>query len=436
MSYRDHSEDEIESEADSTNNNDHEVDEQGIDNRILTKVSTGLNTIYGHNGESYHIPVNAAHLSALESFSRRLFETNDLPYRVRRRDGIECFVASRMAQDIKLLPAYARIYSPSLAFPPDFDLLFAEYRQHEISQYGHVDWLPEDYDEDRIWKTVHDVEPRYANMAIDFVLTVRKAARETELGRSMRDWHRGCQRNRMYLKKFMIELLEEHARVMVVDVVFLYRKSACANRAEANERGLELRERSEREFQAYLDGTEIEEAHERRTGLEELKKDLKTFFNKARHKKSLFGKDKFIDYFGRIEYARDAGYHAQICFFYKASEAQRHLWYSHEIGKYFEKITEGRGYYFSCNAKAAEGKYRNVGIGIVEHDDFEKIGHLWTAVSYCVKAAQVVRVKNTGKEQMVLHGKRRTRHSVKQGRPRESGLSGPEYRSKLEKIFV
>lgn len=435
MSYNDHSEDEIEGELDSMNNNDHEVDEQDIDNRILTEVSTTLNTIYGHNGQGYHIQINAAHLSALESFARRLFETSDLPYRMRRRDGIECFVASRMAYDIKLLPAYARIYSPSLAFPPDFDLLFDEYRQHEISQYGYVDWLPDD-DEDRAWKTVHDVEPRYANMAIDFVLTVRKAARDTRLDRSMREWYRGCQRNRTYLKKFMMNLFEEHARVMVVDVVLLYRKSACANQAEAAERGLKLQERSEREFQAYLDGKEVGEEHERWIGLEELKSDLKTFFNNARHKKSLFGKDKFIDYFGRIEYARDAGYHVHICFFYRGSEAQQHIKYSHEIGKYWVKTTEGRGYYFSCNAKAAEGKYKDVGIGIVEHDDFAKLRHLWTAVSYFVKAAQVVRVKNSGKEQMVVHGKRRERLGVKLGRPRDSGLGGPEYRSKLEKIFV
>jgi hypothetical protein len=189
-----------------------------------------------------------------------------------------------------------------------------------------------------------------------------------------------------------------------------------------------------REHLAYLDGTD--EISDRVISLDELKEDLKTFFNNARHKPSLFGKDKFIDYFGRIEYSRDVGYHAHICFIYKGSEAQRHIWYSHEIGKYFEKITEGRGYYFSANAKAAEGKYRNVGIGIVEHDDFEKIRHLWTAVSYFVKASQIARVKNTGKEQMVLHGKRRKRHGVKLGRPRDTGFSGPEYRSKLEKIFV
>ncbi|MCY1249827.1 hypothetical protein D9M72_633980 [compost metagenome] len=72
---------------------------------------------------------------------------------------------------------------------------------------------------------------------------------------------------------------------------------------------------------------------------------------------------------------------------------------------------------------------------MVEHDDFVKIRHLWTAVSYFVKASQIVRVKNTGKEQMVLHGRRKSR-AEKSGRPRREGLSGPEYRARLEKIFV
>ncbi|MWL88597.1 hypothetical protein [Cupriavidus sp. SW-Y-13] len=435
MIYQDQSQNVVDGDWGQVIDIEYENDEQGIDKATLRKISIGLNRIYGHNGESYYIPISVAHLSALESFSKRLFETDDLPYRVKRRNGIECYVALRMAYDIKLLPAYARIYSPSLAFPPDFDLFFEVYPQHEISQYGHIEWLPSD-DEDRMGEIIHDVEPRYAEMAINFVLKIREAARKKQLAKRMRDWLSGCHRNRRYLRSFMIGILEEHARIMVVDVVFLYRRSACENQTEAIARGIKLRERSEREYLAYLDGTETDEVSDRVISLYELKEDLKTFFNNARHKPSLFGKDKFIDYFGRIEYSRDVGYHAHMCFFYKGSEAQRHIWYSHEIGKYFAKITEGRGYYFSANAKAAEGKYRNVGVGIVEHDDFEKIRHLWTAVSYFVKASQVVRVKNTGKEQMVLHGKRRERRGVKLGRPRETGLTDQEYRSRLERIFV
>ncbi len=412
---------------------EYEERQKKVDSQVINRVSSELNRIYGKNGESYQVPINAAHLSAFETFIRYLFDTDDVPYEIYKRNGIERVVTLKMARHMKMLPAYARIGSPSLAFPPDFDLFFSVYRTHEIRLYGFVDWEMED--DFRTKGAIDFIDPKHAHMAVDFVLTVRKEAKKTKLRSRMSDWRSACRRNEDYLRNFLIEMFEEHGRVNAVDVVFLYRKAACENRGEVLARGIELQQRNEEEYQKYLNGTELGEVPDQWVSLQELKNDLKNFFNNARHKTSLFGKDKFIDYFARIEYTRDAGYHVHICFFYKGSEVQRDLWYSHAIGKFWQKITDGRGYYFSCNAKAAEGKYRNVGIGAIEHYDFEKIRHLWTAVSYFVKAATVVRVKHNGKQQMVLHGKRRKHVGAKLGRPRGEGLSGPEYREKLRKIF-
>ena len=407
--------------------------------QFINKVSTVQNSIYGENGERYRIPINAAHLSALESFNERLFKTNDLPFEIYQHKKTECINTLKMAHDINMLPAYARIYSPSLSFPPDFDLFFRTYREHPIRHYSHVDWEAGEL-EFRNEGFFNEVGPEHAKMANDFVLTLREAAKRGRLRSRMSDWLSGPKRNRKYLRDFMIKLLEQHSRIMVVDLVFLYRKAACKNSKEAVERGLEQQQQAEGEYQSYMRGIDHHERPDgkknRQVDLEELKNDLSHFFNNMRNKRKLFGRDKFIDYFGRIEYSRDAGYHVHICFFYKGSEVQRDIFYSHEIGKYWANITEGRGYYHSCNASAAQGKYKNIGIGMVEHDDFEKIRHLWAAVVYFVKASQVVRVKRTDKEQMVLHGKKKERLGERMGRPRGEGLSGPAYRAKLEKIFL
>lgn len=397
------------------------------------------NSIYGENGERYLLPFNSAHVIALEAFCKRLFSTSKLPYEIQGPKGHERIKALGIALDIKMLPAYARIYSPSLSFPPDFDLFFKTYRQHEISRHSHVAWEDQEYDS---WNrnTRFDVTPELAKLANDFVETIRETAKEVRLKSRMSDWRSGRKQNQEYLRDFMIRMLEQHSRIMVVDLAFLYRKSACKNSDEAAERGFAQQEQAEYKYQSYFrneDYLERPDDHiNRKVGLEELKEDLKHFFNNMRNKSSLFSRDKFIDYFGRIEYSQDAGYHVHICFFYKGSEAQRDIFYSHEIGKYWTKITEGRGYYHSCNASAAQGKYKNVGIGMVEHDDFEKIKHLWTAVVYFVKASQVVRVKRTDKEQMVLHGKRRERQDERLGRPRGEGLTGPAYQERLKRIFV
>ena len=429
-------------ETKSTNNNDVVIidhEEEISINQFTQKTENIKNSIYGNHGERYLLPINSARLIALESFSRKLFRTSELPYEIYWRKGIEHVDALKMAHDIKMLPAYARIYSPSLSFPPDFDLFFKTYRQHDISRHLHVTWEVEEFNS---WNknARTEITPELAKMANDFVLTLREAAKKERLKSRMSDWLSGPKHNRNYLRRFMISMLEEHSRIMVIDLVFLYRKAACKTSEEAIERGLEHQEQAEGEYQSHFFNIDPlkkpDDKTNRKVDLEELKSDLRRFFNNMRNKRTLFGKDKFIDYFGRIEYSKDAGYHVHICFFYKGSQAQRDIFYSHEIGKYWTKITEGRGYYHSCNASAAQGKYKNVGIGMVEHDDFEKIRHLWTAVVYFVKASQVVRVKRTDKEQMVLHGKRTKRHGERLGRPRGEDLSGPVYQARLEKIFV
>lgn len=144
---------------------------------------------------------------------------------------------------------------------------------------------------------------------------------------------------------------------------------------------------------------------ERFVSLEEVKADWARFTNNMRYDPTLFHKDIFIDYFGRIEYSEDVGCHAHICLVYKGSATQRHLWYPHAVGKYWIKIIEGRGYYCSCNALAAGRCGDQVGIGGIDHDDFTKIRFLWQVVSYFVKVSQIVRMKDTKKAQMFLHGK-------------------------------
>lgn len=414
-------------------------EEKISDKQSIQQAEKIRNSIYGENGERYLLSFNSAHLIALEAFCKRLFWTSKLPYEIHRAKGRESIKALGMAHDIKMLTAYARIYSPSLSFPPDFDLFFKTYRHHEISRHFHVTWEADEFDS---WNkhTHSDVTPDLAKIANDFVQTLRETAKKVRLKSRMSDWRSGGKHNKEYLQDFMIRMLEQHSRIMVVDLVFLYRKAACKNSEEAVERGLEQQEQAEREYQSHFQNTDYPRSPDdntnRKVGMEELKEDLRHFFNNMRNKRTLFAKDKFIDYFGRIEYSKDAGYHVHICFFYKGSEVQRDIFYSHEIGKYWAKITEGRGYYHSCNARAAQGKYKNVGIGMVEHDDFEKLRHLWTAVVYFVKAAQVVRVKRTDKEQMVLHGKKKDRPGERLGRPRGEGLSGPAYRERLKGIFV
>lgn len=404
---------------------------------LVIEVAKKQNTIYGANGEPYQVPVKGADLIGLESFSKCLLYSDEMPYRLKRVQNVEYGCPMPMAVHIKRLPAYGRIKRPSKAYPPDWELFFDLYNEHPISGCTHVDWGVSEDDFLRRHCFEFGLERKYVDIAHDFIALYRERARKTRLKSRMSDWLSGPKRNRSYLAKAFIDIFDEYSRVMVVDLVLLYRKAACDGRDDALRRGYELLNRHAVDHQVYLDEMDGKGMPERFVSLEEVKADWAQFTNNMRHKPTLFHKDIFIDYFGRIEYSEDAGYHVHICFVYKGSAAQRDLWYSHEIGKYWVKITEGRGYYCSCNALAARGRYGDrVGIGVIDHDDFRTIRFLWQAVSYFVKASQIVRMKDTKKAQMFLHGKPRKSAGTKLGRPRKPGLHGPEYRERLARIFV
>lgn len=404
---------------------------------LVIEVAKRQNTIYGQNGEPYPAPIKGPDLVGLESFLKRLLYSDEMPYRLKRVQGVEYGYPLPMAVDIKRLSAYGRIYHPSKAYPPDWELFFDLYQQHPISGYTHVDWGVSEDDFLKRHGVEFGLEKRHVDIAHDFIALYRDRARKSRLKSRMSDWLSGPKRNRAYLAKALTDIFDEYSRVMVVNLVLLYRKAACNGRDDARRRGYELLNRHAEDHQGYLDEIERKNVPEHFVSLEEVKADWARFTNNMRHKPTLFHKEIFIDYFGRIEHSEDAGYHVHVCFVYKGSATQRDFWYSHEIGKYWVNITEGRGYYCSCNALAAQGRYGDqVGIGVIEHDDFRKIRFLWQAVSYFVKASQIVRMKDTKKAQMFLHGKPRKRVGTKLGRPRRPGLHGPEYRERLARIFV
>jgi hypothetical protein len=377
-------------------------------------LSAVTNQIRGTDGKAYNIPINPAHLHSLITFMRKVLDSDALPYRVRSSGRVDL---RSMAYDIKRLAAYARLYDPSLSYSPDLEFFFEQYRKHEISQYSYVDWIGGDFGED----DRRDVDPRFAEIAIDFVLALREEARRVKLKKRISDWKSNGKNNLDYLVTYLNYLFERFARIMVVDMVFEYHKTACASIEEAIGRRDAMQGRADREHEAYMNGVVHHEENPRWVSLAELKKDWQHLKQNMKGKRSIF--QHLVGYVGRIEYSRDTGHHLHICFAFNGSAVQDDVGYSLKIAKYFqEEITKGRGYAFSCNVKAAQGGYRNVGVGMIDHHDTEKRKYLWTAVSYFAKATQLVRIKHSGKQKMFLHGKMKKLTGPKRGRPRTKGV--------------
>ncbi|NYH22887.1 YagK/YfjJ domain-containing protein [Paraburkholderia bryophila] len=377
-------------------------------------LSAVTNQIRGTDGKAYKIPINAAHLHSLITFMKKVLDSDALPYKVRSSGRVD---VRSVAYDIKRLAAYARLCDPSLSYSPDLEFFFEQYRKHEISQYSHVDWIGGDFGED----DRRDVDPRFAEMANDFVLALREEARRVKIRKRISDWKSNGKNNLNYLVTYLNYLFDRFARIMVVDMVFEYHKTACASIEEAIERRDAMQGRSEREHEAFMNGVVHHEEIPRWVSLAELQEDWWHLKQNMKGKRSIF--KHLVGYVGRIEYSRDAGHHFHVCFFFDGSKVQDDVGYSLKIAKYWqEDITKGRGYAFSCNLKAAQGKYKNVGVGLIDHYDTEKRKHLWTAVSYFAKVTQLVRIKHAGKSQMFLHGKMKELTGQKRGRPRTRGV--------------
>lgn len=385
---------------------------------FVSTVSMVMNRISGADGKkSYHSPIHSGHLNSLITFMQQVLYTDDLPYRIHERERSEHVRPGRLAHAMRLLPGFARIHDQSLSYSPDLAFFFEEYRRHPISNHAFANW---DSDDDYGVAGRFFAEPSLARMANDFILTMRDSAKSCKLKKRISDWMSNGKHNLAFLKKYLDALFERYARILVVDLVFEYHKVQCNNEIEAVERRDALQARANREHEAYLEGTVHHETPNRWVSLAEVKKDWKDLKDNMRGKRTIFR--HLIGYVGRIEYSRDAGHHVHVCFLFDGSKVQKDVWLSLLIARYWkDRITKGRGYAFSCNVKAARGEYKNVGVGMIDHYNTAKRGHLWTAVSYFAKATQLVRVKNSGKQKMFLHGQMPDGEARKLGRPRHKG---------------
>lgn len=116
------------------------------------------------------------------------------------------------------------------------------------------------------------------------------------------------------------------------------------------------------------------------------------------HRKALVSKNKnnpltknWLGYAWRLEYARNTGLHLHFVVFIDGSKYKSDVMAASKIGQRWIEITGGRGRFYNCNLNV--GKYRYVGIGLVDYSDTEKRGHMMKALSYLTKAEKLAKLK-------------------------------------------
>jgi hypothetical protein len=101
--------------------------------------------------------------------------------------------------------------------------------------------------------------------------------------------------------------------------------------------------------------------------LDEANDDFNRMMNNRRTKPSIF-KDQ-VGYICKKEYTPDKGIHFHVLFLYDGQKVQKDKFKADQIGEYWNKeITKNKGTYHNCN----RNKYKQSGIGMINHQDTEK----------------------------------------------------------------
>jgi len=107
--------------------------------------------------------------------------------------------------------------------------------------------------------------------------------------------------------------------------------------------------------------------------------------------------DHLIWHICSVEQGEDRGYHMHTAFFFDGTKVCSDVYKARQIGRLWESITRGQGYYFSCNADK-ERYGDDLGIGVIYKGDTHIRSRVNKAMHYLAKDedTQHLRVKPAG----------------------------------------
>lgn len=145
----------------------------------------------------------------------------------------------------------------------------------------------------------------------------------------------------------------------------------------------------------------------------EVKEHRKTLF---KYLKKQYSKG-FIGYMWKLEYTEIKSFHYHMMFFLDGSEHREDITIAQKIGElWVDEITQGDGLYWNCNAH--KDKYRNLGIGAINHHDTVLKDNMLNTALYLVKKDYLIRSVMFNAKNRAF-GKGQIPEKSKSGRPRK-----------------
>jgi len=132
-------------------------------------------------------------------------------------------------------------------------------------------------------------------------------------------------------------------------------------------------------------------------GIQEFSNDMEVLRTRLRDQDTVF--DGLVEYAWALEQGESKGYHCHLLLVYRGSQHRNAYWLADQVGKLWDKITEGQGCHFNCHTKDYLKQFsdRNrLGIGMIHRKNREEVNNMLNTVKYLVrpeKEAQHLRVK-------------------------------------------
>lgn len=126
-----------------------------------------------------------------------------------------------------------------------------------------------------------------------------------------------------------------------------------------------------------------------------------------------------VGFIWKLEYGLKKGYHYHFIFFMDGNIYKRDTFFAQQLGDLWQSITQNKGTYHSCNHDKLA--YKKLAIGMLVHNDEEKINTLYEVVDYITKTSQFIIEKSQIRQRAFGYSTRKYKKS-KAGRPRMTSL--------------
>lgn len=312
--------------------------------------------------------LSSNHLESLPlcmDFMRLVVESDMNCRQIRlRRNGQAAERRTPLAEHLKWMHRYYRVFSRHHTFHPYVVLFLREYRKHAIR---HVSGLSLD----SCIATGASVE----EVLDDFVQTLRTEAKKCGLRKRAAAWQGKFDRNADRLFDLLDQVSRRSQRLIVIELELNYLASRLPG-----EEVIEIINQDcwgrEAELDAYWSGWNLDriEPPSVKVPFDEIQRDRRRLCANLKGKPTLF--NHLLGYVWRVHFTPMAGYGLQLSLIFDGADGD-HEGLGEEIGLYWQAtITQGRGRFRQVNPWSAIGAARQIAVlGVNAKTQRKKLRH-------------------------------------------------------------